>query len=478
MGAVLHPFETGPETETRRLLELQRRAASERPYPTLDERREDLNRLERLVAGRKEAIADAVSLDFGGRSRRETFGGEVMLTIQAARHARRHLRRWMRPERAPTPLHLLPATCRVERQPKGVVGIIAPWNYPVLMALGPAVAALAAGNRVIVKVSEMAPATATLLRDLVAEAFPEDRFAVVLGGPDVGAAFSRQPFDHILFTGSTSVGRKIAAAAAENLVPLTLELGGKSPVWIGPDHPVEHAADRVAFGKIFNAGQTCIAPDTILCPEDRVDAFVEAYRGAMARMLPTLVSNPDWTSIISDRHRARLQALLDEAATGGARVIEINPAGERFDPSRTRKMAPTVVLGATDAMGLMQDEIFGPILPIVPVRGIDHAIRWVQERPRPLAMYLFDRDRERLREWTTRTHAGGVTFNDTLMHILVDDLPFGGSGPSGLGAYHGETGFLAFSHRKSVFDQSRVSFSWLFNQPYGAIYDRITSWLS
>ncbi len=478
MGAVLHPFDVGPDAQPKRLLALQRAAAELRPFPPREERAADLDRLLRLVQGRREAIADAIAVDFGGRSRRETQGAEVMVVVQAIHHAKANLRKWMRAERVSVPMHLLPARCRIERQPKGVVGILSPWNYPVNLALCPLIAALAAGNRAMIKPSEITPATSTLLKDLLAEIFPEEKVAVVLGGPDVGAAFCELPFDHLLYTGSTSVGRKVLSAAANHLVPVTLELGGKSPVWVSDDYPLEHAAERVAFGKILNAGQTCVAPDTVLVPEDRLDAFVEAYRGAVARMLPTLVANPDWTSIVNDRHRARLGAMLEDAKTQGARVLEINPAGERFDPSRTRKMAPSVVIGATDTMSVLQDEIFGPILPVVAVRGLDHAIQWVNERPRPLAMYLFDRDSTRVNEWMSRTAAGGVTVNDTLLHFAVEDLPFGGLGASGMGAYHGETGFLAFSHRKSIFTQPRLNFSWLFNQPYGSTYDRIVAWLS
>ena len=423
------------------------------------------------VRTRKDAVADAISADFGNRSRHESLMAEVWLVVEAIKHTRKHLREWMQPESREVSVHFQPATARVVSQPLGVVGIIAPWNYPFQLALLPLIAAVAAGNRALIKPSEYTPRTSALLDEIVGAVFPAEVAKVVLGGPKTGAAFAGLPFDHILFTGSTPVGRMVMQAAAPNLTPVTLELGGKSPAILHESFPVARFAERVAAGKILNAGQTCIAPDYVLVPRARMDAFVTAFQETVARYLPSLAANPDYTSIVNERHLARIQGLVDDARAKGATVLQINPRGE--DLAGTGKLAPTVLTGVNDEMAVMGEEIFGPVLPVVPVDSLDEALAYVNARPRPLALYYFDNNRKRCDEVVERTHSGGVTINDTMLHISQESLPFGGVGPSGMGCYHGLEGFRTFSHEKSVFVQSRLSGVRLFSPPYGASVERL-----
>jgi coniferyl-aldehyde dehydrogenase len=428
-------------------------------------RMRSLRMLEKLVRENIPALCAAVDLDFRGRSHAETQLLEIFPSLEGIRHARRHLRSWMAPRRAPTNFWFLPGRSRVMLQPLGVVGVVVPWNYPIYLALGPLVSALAAGNRVMIKMSESAPATGELLARLVAERFDPALITVVNGGPDVARAFTALPFDHLLFTGSTAVGRHVMRAAAENLTPVTLELGGKSPAIVGRDIDVAQAADRIVFGKCLNAGQTCIAPDYALVPRDRIDAFCSAAAATVARMYPRLLGNPDYSAIIDDRHRARLAGYLEEARARGARVIELNPAGEDFAASP--KMAPALVLDAPGDSRLMTEEIFGPLLPVVGYDTLDEAIAYVNARPRPLALYVFDHDRAAVERVLERTVSGGASVNETIMHIAQDELPFGGVGPSGMGEYHGRAGFETFSKRKAVFYQSRLNGLKLLRPPYG-----------
>jgi acyl-CoA reductase-like NAD-dependent aldehyde dehydrogenase len=364
----------------------------------------------------------------------------------------------------------------------GVVGIISPWNYPVNLALCPLVDALAAGNRAMIKPSELVPETAALLRDLVAEAFPTDQVTVVTGGAEVGEAFARLPFDHLVFTGSTRIGRLVMRAASENLVPVTLELGGKSPAIVGPDFSARSAAERILSGKLFNAGQTCIAPDYVLLPSGATEGFVEGCKQAVAKMYPTIENNPDYTSIVSDRHLARLRGYLQDAKAKGARVVEIVPPGEavaKADASEapSRKLPPSLVLDPTEEMTVMQEEIFGPILPIVTYQKLDDAIGYVNDHPRPLALYYFGHDKAAIDRVLAETFAGGVGINETLLHFAQDDLPFGGIGPSGMGQYHGREGFDAFTKLKPVFRQARVNTTGLMRPPYTKLLERLLKFL-
>ena len=456
--------------------ERQRAAHGAGPATTLAERRDRLDRLARLLRENTDAICAAVDRDFGGRSPAETRLLEIFPALEAIAHARRHLRSWMRTRRARTGFWFLPGRSRVMPQPLGVVGIVVPWNYPVYLAVGPLVSALAAGNRAMVKMSESAPATGELFARLVGRQFDEAELSIVNGDADVARAFVALPFDHLLFTGSTAVGRHVMRAASDNLTPVTLELGGKSPAIVGRSMAVEEAAQAIVFGKCLNGGQTCIAPDYALVPRERVDAFVAAASAAVARLYPRLADNPDYTSIIDARHHARLWGYVEEARARGARVIPINPANE--DLSATRKIAPTLVIDAPDDTHLMREEIFGPLLPVVPYDKLDSAIAYVNARPRPLALYVFDHDRASIDRVLQQTVSGGVTVNETILHIAQDDLPFGGVGASGMGAYHGRAGFETFSRMKPVFYQLRVNGLALLKPPYGRRFAWIAKWLT
>lgn len=452
------------------LFDSQRRAFAAHPYPGDHQRRGHLLALERALKSGAEELARAIHEDFGCRSAAETQLLELFPSLEAIRHARRHLKRWMRPEGRAVSLWFRPGRARVVWQPLGVVGIIVPWNYPLFLSLAPLAAALAAGNRVMVKMSELTPRTGEVLARLLRAVFPEDLVAVVNGDAGVAREFSALPFDHLLFTGSTAVGREVMRAAAANLTPVTLELGGKSPAIVAPGFSPYEAADKIMYGKCANAGQTCVAPDYVLVPAGTEQAFVEAARAAVARLYPALATNPDYSAVVNERHFRRLAGYLDEAKAAGATVLEINPAGERLDPA-ARKLAPALVLGAGDGLRLMQEEIFGPILPVVPYDGLDAALRYVSERPRPLALYYFDRDAARIQRVLTETHSGGVTVNDVILHVAQENLPFGGVGPSGMGQYHGRHGFETFSKQKGVFLQSRLSGANLLKPPYGKRFE-------
>ncbi len=452
------------------LFAAQRKAFAAERDPQLAVRRDRLDRLAALLDAREAEFVEAIAADFGVRPAQETRLAELFLVTAGLRHARRNLAQWMRPRRVPTPLFLRPGRSRVVRQPLGVVGVISPWNYPVQLALMPVIAALAAGNRVLLKPSELTPRTSAVLGRSVAATFAADEFAVINGGAEVGAAFSGLPFDHLFFTGSTAVGRKIALAAADNLTPVTLELGGKSPALVHADADFDLLARRLCVGKLLNAGQTCIAPDYVLAPAERIQGLVDALAAAVGALYPQLGANPDYTSIVNDRHYARLTALIADAEAKGARVVRLNPGNEVL-PGRARKLPPTLLLDVRDDMAVMREEIFGPILPIEAYATIDEAIARINARPRPLALYAFGGDRD-LRERVLReTIAGGVTLEDTLWHFCNENLPFGGVGASGSGAYHGERGFLAFTHQKAVFVQPRFTLNALLYPPYGKRFD-------
>jgi len=455
-----------------RIFALQRAAFARERYPDLRTRLDRLSRMKALVTENEARFAAAVDSDFGDRSEHETRLAELYIVAAEIADAQASLARWMRNERVVTPLHLQPGRARIERQPLGVAGIISPWNYPVQLALAPALGALAAGNRVLLKPSELTPATSALLQELVAARFGEDEFAVVLGDAEVGRAFTNLPFDHLFFTGSTAVGRHVARAAAENLTPVTLELGGKSPALFAPDADLALCAPRLMSGKLLNAGQTCIAPDYALVPADRVDAFVAAAKAAAARLYPSYAANPDYTAIINERHFQRLTVLIDDARAKGATIVPLAPAGETPDPA-SRRLPPTLIVGVDDTMDVMREEIFGPLLPVESYASIDDAVARINGRPHPLAFYYFGRDRTRCNNVLRQTLAGGVTVNDTLWHFVHKNLPFGGVGASGTGAYHGEATFLTFTHRKPVFVQPRFAAAKLLYPPYGKLFENV-----
>ncbi len=467
-ATVAHLDQTNSELERlQSLLEQQRRAFQADPYPSAADRVQWLDALHRLLASNQQAIIEAISADFGNRSADETRLAEIMPSLHGIHYARRRLQRWMKPSRRSVGLAFQPASAKVVYQPLGVIGIIVPWNYPLYLAIGPLIGALAAGNRVMLKMSESTSATGLLLKDLLAQVFPEDQVAVVLGEADVGIAFSRLPFDHLLFTGSTSIGRQVMRAAAENLTPVTLELGGKSPAIVSANVPLADAAERIAFGKTLNAGQTCVAPDYVLVPRARIEGFIEAYRQVIRRFYPQLSDNPDYTSIINPRQQARVQDYLDDAQARGARLLPL------FEQSQDRRMPHHLLLDVTDEMRVMQDEIFGPLLPIVPYDDLEQALAYVNARPRPLALYYFGYDKAEQQTVLERTHSGGVCLNDTLLHVAQDDLPFGGVGPSGMGHYHGHEGFLTFSKAKGVFIKQRFNASRLIYPPYGKALQKL-----
>jgi coniferyl-aldehyde dehydrogenase len=446
----------------------QRDAFRQATVPPLEQRLADLEKLRRAIKREADRIAAAISADFGNRSRHETLLADVWPVLAALRHTRRHLAQWMAPRRVSVPFELRPGKARLIYQPVGVVGIISPWNYPFQLATMPLVAAMAAGNRAMLKPSEHTPRTAEFLADFLAKLFPPEQVAVALGGPDVASAFARLPFDHLFYTGSTAVGRLVMAAAAENLTPVTLELGGKSPCIIDEDADLSDAVASTVSGKLLNAGQTCIAPDYVLVHESRRERFIELVGKAVGRFYPTLKNNRDYTSIINDRQYARLSHYLDEAKASGARIIELNPGKEVLAPE-DRKLAPTLIIDPAEELAVMREEIFGPLLPVKTYGDLGEAIAFVNARPRPLALYYFGKDANRREQVLRGTISGGVSVNDTLLHILVEDLPFGGIGASGLGAYHGEFGFQTFSHRKGIFEQSRFNTTGLLRPPFGFI---------
>ena len=444
-------------------LAAMRAAHARDPMPDVDVRRDRLRRLELLMCDNRDAIVAALDADFGRRPAEETDLLEIFPSLSAVRHARRHVRRWMRVRRRWANLLFLPARTEIVPQPRGVVGIIAPWNYPLYLAIGPLADALAAGNRAMVKMSEYTPRFSALFAELVARAFRSDEVSVVTGDADIGRAFSALPFDHLLFTGSTAVGRHVMSAAAANLTPVTLELGGKSPALIGPGARFAHAVERIVLGKLLNAGQTCIAPDYVLLPRADVSRFVDAARAAASRLYPDLPRNAQYSSIVSDRHFARLRALCDDALALGAQAHAL---GSTDGDAGSRVMAPVLLTDVDNRMQIMHEEIFGPLLPLVPYDTLDDALTYIAARPHPLALYVFDDDRATLERVQRNTLAGGVTVNDTILHIAQHNLPFGGVGASGIGVYHGEAGFRTFSHMRPVMRQARWNAVGLLNPPY------------
>ena len=452
--------------------QLQRAAFEKQPFPDLSVRKDRLKRLLALTERHEADICAAIDADFGGRSEHETRLAELFVVRAGIRHTLSHVKGWMRERRVATTLPFLPGRNRLLPQPLGVVGIVSPWNYPFQLAVAPVTAALAAGNRVLVKPSELTPAFSALLAGLASEHFSPDELSVITGDAEMGKAFVSMPFDHLLFTGSTAVGRQVAAAAAANLTPVTLELGGKSPAIFDPSCDLDAATASIAYGKLLNAGQTCIAPDYLLVPKGQSGTVAAKLAAAVARLYPTLRDNPDYTAIISDRHFQRLRAMIAEARDAGADVVEINPAGEDFGAT-SRKLLPTLVRNAGPDLRLMREEIFGPVLPIVEYGTVDEAISHVNQADRPLALYWFGNDSTNRQRILRETVAGGVTINDCMLHLVQENQPFGGVGASGMGAYHGEWGFRTFSKEKPVFLQSRLSAGALLRPPYGKTFERL-----
>lgn len=462
------------EREIERIFALQKEAYRTDTFPSYDRRIADLDKLIRLTEGNEEKFIAAISADFGNRARHETIIAEIVVTVSGAKLAKHNLKKWMRPRGVPTPLHMLPAKSKIEPQPLGVVGIISPWNYPLQLALAPAIAALAAGNRIMIKPSELTPRLSEVLRGAVSEKFDESEFAVITGGVETGQAFTETPFDHLLFTGSTAIGIRVAQAAAKNLTPVTLELGGKSPAIIDESADLEKAAKSIAHGKMLNAGQTCVAPDYVLTPVNRLDQTADAIVAAARTMFPEIDTTADYTSIVSDRHFARLKELANEARDMGARIVEVGSANA-LHPQR--KIPLTLIIDPPAEAGVMKEEIFGPLLPVLPVTSRQETIARINADDRPLALYWYGSDDDARDQVLQQTVSGGVTVNDSLWHVAQENLPFGGVGKSGIGAYHGEAGFETFSHMKPVFYQSKFASGGLLQPPYTAKTDKILSFV-
>ena len=467
-----------PSNRMREIFEGQRRAFLADGVVTAETRIDRLDRVRQMIRDNQDAIVEACNRDFGNRSLHQSRMSEVMSVMGAMQHARDNVKKWMRMSRRKVmfPLNLLGSRARVEFQPKGVVGTLGTWNFPVYTSISPLAGIFAAGNRAMVKFSEVTSETSALLQQLIGERFDESEYAAITGGPDIGAEFASLPFDHLIFTGGTGIGRHILRAAADNLTPVTLELGGKSPVIVGRSYDLQKAAGRVMVGKALNLGQACLAPDYCLVPRERLEDFVAAAQTQFAALFPTIIDNPDYSSVINARHHQRIANMIRDAREQGGDVREINPAGEDFakQPEGFFKMPMTLVVEPSDDMLVMQEELFGPVLCIKGYDTIDECIRYVNAKPRPLGLYYFGQDPEEERRVLDLTISGGVTINDVMVHSSCEDLPFGGIGWSGMGSYHGHDGFLTFSHQRAVFRQTRVDVMKLSGMmpPYGEKCDK------
>ncbi|RKG31747.1 coniferyl aldehyde dehydrogenase [Acinetobacter tianfuensis] len=436
------------------VLEQQKNAYLRYPLPTAKERIDRLARLKRILVKYQDQFAEAINQDYGNRSISETKIGELLTCLEHIKYYSKNLTGWMKPSKRHIGIIHQPAKGWVQYQPLGVIGIITPWNYPLLLSIGPLICALAAGNHAMIKISSASAAFGFVLEKALAEAFPQELVAVINGGGEISDAFSHLAFDKMIFTGSTNVGKTVMAAAAENLVPVILELGGKSPVLVHPSISLQDVAERLAVGKLWNAGQTCVAPDYMFLPRGKTAEFIDHFKTYAEGMYPHLADNQDYTSIINDKQYNRLQGYLEDAREQGAQIIEVNPANE--DVAAVRKIAPTLLTGITPDMQIMQNEIFGPILPIMEYDQIDDVIDFINSRPRPLALYYFDFDQARSDYVAERTHSGHFGQNTVLTHVAQDDLPFGGVGASGMGKYHGPEGFFSLSHERSVMSNPKL----------------------
>jgi coniferyl-aldehyde dehydrogenase len=451
-------------TEMKKVLDLQKQLHIQEGPPSVQLRKDRLDRCVSMVKKYQNPIILALQEDFGNRDPVMSVATEVLSAIGPLEHAKKNLSRWMKPEKrraeiAPLGplLSLMGARARIEYQPMGTVGCISPWNFPVNLVLAPMGGILAAGNRVMVKPSEITPSTSAVMKSMFEEYFDQVEIAVFTGDAEVGAAFSSLPFDHMLFTGGTAIAKHVMKAASENLVPITLELGGKSPVIIGKDSDVGRAAIRVMQGKTMNAGQICLAPDYALVPKEKVSEFVEKSVNAVSAMYPSLKDNDDYTSIINEKHFNRIQDYLKDAKDKGAEIVEINPSEEDFSQQPHYKIPPTLVLNPTEDMKLMQEEIFGPVLPIKSYEKIEDTVDYINTKNRPLGLYYFGDNKKEQDYVLKHTTSGGVTVNDVISHITQENLPFGGVGPSGMGSYHGYDGFKEFSHAKSIYKQTKIN---------------------
>jgi coniferyl-aldehyde dehydrogenase len=462
------------EGRMKAILDTQRRAFLDEGPVTAETRIDRLERVRTMIGRRQDDIVEACNVDFGNRSRHQSRMSEVLAVMGNMKHASQNVARWMRSDKRKVmfPLNLFGARARVEYQPKGVIGVLGTWNFPVYTVLSPLAGIFAAGNRAMLKLSEITPATSSLLQSLIDEQFDESECAAFTGGPDVGAAFAAMPLDHIIFTGGGGIGRDILRAAAENLTPVTLELGGKSPVIVGRSADIVKTAERIMIGKALNLGQACLAPDYCFVPRESVEEFAAASTERFSSLFPTILDNPDYTSVVNARHFQRIAGLIRDAKEKGADLREINPKREDLtkQPDGSYRMPMTLVVDPTDDMRVMQEELFGPVLCIKGYADVDECIRYINAHPRPLGLYYFGTDVAEERRILDRTTSGGVTINDVMAHTSCEDLPFGGIGASGMGSYHGREGFLTFSHQRAVFSQTRVNLMKLGGMipPYGA----------
>ena len=450
-------------------------AYQQQPYPSLSERQQQLKTLRQQLLAQQQALLAALTADFGQRSHSDSQMLEILPSIGSIDHSLKQLKRWLKPQKRHVSWLFLPAQNYVVYQPLGVVGVIVPWNYPVFLSLGPLVAAISAGNKVMLKLSEFTPHTNQVLKSIIETALPKTA-VVIEGDAEIAASFSQLPFQHLLYTGSTAVGYHVMRAASANLTPVTLELGGKSPLIVAPDADIKHMAERIIFGKTANAGQTCVAPDYLLLHKDQLQQSVEALQAEFTKFYPADAFDNAYPAIINERHYARLQSYLTAAKAAGAEIISCLP--DKPEHKQKRLLPLTLVLNAPLDSALWTDEIFGPILPVYSYSNIDEALQFVQQRPRPLALYLFSNNKQLQQRVLTSTHAGGVCINETLMHVGQEDLPFGGIGPSGMGAYHGKEGFLTFSHAKAVHQKGWLNSSLLaYPQHRPKLFDKLLQWL-
>jgi coniferyl-aldehyde dehydrogenase len=460
------------------ILQRQQQSFLNEGFVSAEKRIDRLQRLLRLIGENQQALIEVCNNDFGNRSKHQTKMADIMSTMSSIQHTIKHVKKWMQTDKRKVmvPLNLFGAKARVEYQPKGVIGNISTWNFPIHVALAPLAGIFAAGNRAMVKLSEITPETSDLLQRLIAQYFDETECVGINGGPEVGAEFAALPFDHIIFTGATGIGRHILHAAADNLTPVTLELGGKSPVIVSNSYDIKKSAERIMTGKALNMGQVCLSPDYCFVPAEKLESFISEFSAYCSTLFPTILDNPDYTSVVSARHYQRLNNIIQDAKDKGGDVRIINPANEDFSsqPDGLHRIPMTLVINPTDDMLVMQEEIFGPIFGIKSYEKVQEAVHYINAHPRPLGLYYFGEDSTEERYVLDHTISGGVAINDVIVQVSCEDLPFGGIGQSGMGNYHGHEGFLTFSHAKSIFRQSKIDLTKLAGMvpPYGEKCDK------
>ena len=435
------------------VLNIQKKKFIKDGPPSINLRVDRLNRLTSMLVENRYAFTEALSSDFGSRSQNASLMTDVYTVLPEITNAIKNIKRWTKDEKRSSnmPFSLFGAKSYIRYEPLGTIGMISPWNFPVNLAFGPLASIFAAGNQVMHKPSELTPETAALMKELCDKAYDQDEFATFLGGPETGEAFSKLNFDHLLYTGSGNVGKHVMNAAAQNLVPVTLELGGKSPVVVGNSADIQASAKRVMFGKTMNAGQICLAPDYVMVHKDKKDEFITEAEKAVADYYPNIKNNDDYTSIINERHFDRLNGMIDDAREKGATINQVNPSNEDFSQQEFFKIPPTIITDTSDDMRVMKEEIFGPILPVLEYTDVEEALDTINSKDRPLGLYYFGTDKNEQSNVLDNTSSGGVTINNVVGHIQQQDLPFGGVGPSGMGRYHSQDGFKNFSNARAVF---------------------------